>query len=136
MIDLLAKRYWQFLRCEKMFDEAQEKLLLRNPDLDSWTEQDHRTIALATRYRNAAERSYKSARADLDPLRKNRLTEGLAIEKYKTAYYHNCKIRLSGQYPEPPLTPEDGLEEEQTVAPISAENAPPCEIPDGDKQTI
>ena len=103
MVELVAKRHWHFQRCERLYDEAQEKLLGRNPDLDSWTEQDHRTVQLATRYRNAAERSYKSARADLDTLRKNRIDEGLREEKYKAAYYANCKIRLSGEHPDPPL---------------------------------
>src|SRR5947209_14441036 len=35
MIEFLTRKHWQFKRCDRMYEEAQEKLLLRNPDLTS-----------------------------------------------------------------------------------------------------
>lgn len=114
LLDHLAQRQWAFKRCQNRFDEVEARLNTEKPDFFAWTEADHRVLQLALRYRNAAERAYKSARAEIDSLRKSRLTEAIGIETLKRDFNHNYKTGMSGgkaknplSNGKPPLTPGD-----------------------------
>jgi hypothetical protein len=95
MVEHLARRYWSFKRCDRLCSEAEEMFLLANPDLSTWTEQDHRKLQLNLRYRTTSERAYKSAWAAIETLRANRIKEPLLIERLKRDVHHNVKTGMS-----------------------------------------
>ena len=89
LVEDICHRHWSFKRNQRNYERAEAKIMEQKPDICDWTPDDHRLLQLATRYRNAAERAFHSAKTYFENLRKNRIVEAVQVEQLRKIYCDN-----------------------------------------------
>ena len=81
LVEGVIREQWYLQRTERWFDELQGELAKTHPL--QWTPEMHHQLALFTRYKTAAERSFARSLSQLRAVRQDRIREATTFEQVR-----------------------------------------------------
>jgi hypothetical protein len=128
LVEDAALARWFLWRKQRAYNSVESAMYAAESDEAKWTSETHHRLALAERYRTAAERALKRALTNLDGLRKQSLQESDRRERairWEAAHQLNCRrVELQEKRHEIAVKREARLEKKEILAEPARRRAP------------